>query len=188
MNSFMRKRLGFTLLELLVVIAIIGILMGILFTGWGYISEKQKRKKAKLEIVGLKNAVSEFLSDYGQYPNCPKEICTPGECLFMSLAGFHNEDGGLELPPYPPKIPTHLFQFDLSSFDHSEIPDLSHGGGLSLQIWLARTLGKDPAFLDPWGNEYIYEFPIKEGGHGYLLFSMGPDGKTGDDFRQDDIK
>ena len=182
------KRKGFTLLELLAVIAIIGILMSILFTGWGYISEQQANKKAKLEIVGLKNAVTEFFSDYGEYPNCPKEICTPGECLFMSLAGFHNEDGGLELPPYPPKIPTHLFHFDLSAFDQTEIPDLSHDGGKSLQLWLAQSLGKDPAFLDPWGNEYVYEFPIENGGSGYLLFSMGPDGKTGEDYSADDIR
>lgn len=179
---------AFTLIELMVVIVIIGILLGILFTGWGYINEQQARKKAKLEIVGLKNAVDEYLADYGECPNCPKKICTPGETLFMSLAGFHNENGTLELPPYPSKIPSHLFRYDLSAFDESEIPDLSHGGGQSLQLWLANTLGKDPAFLDPWGNEYVYEFPLKDGGPGYLLFSMGPDGKTGDEFSEDDIK
>ena len=185
----MRQRLkAFTLIELMVVIVIIGILLGILFTGWGYISEQQAIKKAKLEIVGLKNAVDEYLADYGKYPNCPNEICTSGETLFMSLAGFHNENGSLELPPYPSKIPTHLFHYDLSAFDESEIPDLSHEGGVSLKLWLAQTLGKDPAFLDPWGNEYVYEFPLEDGGPGYRLFSMGPDGKTGDQFRQDDIK
>ncbi len=185
----MRQRLkAFTLIELMVVIVIIGILLGILFTGWGYISEQQAIKKAKLEIVGLKNAVDEYLADYGKCPNCPNEICTSGETLFMSLAGFHNENGGLELPPYPSKIPTHLFHYDLSAFDESEIPDLSHERGVSLKLWLAQTLGKDPAFLDPWGNEYVYEFPLKDGGPGYRLFSMGPDGKTGDQFSQDDIK
>ena len=114
-----KKQKGFSLLELLVVIAIIGILMGILFTGWGYISRKQASQKAKLELVGLKNAVNEYLADFGEYPNCPKGICTPGETLFMSLAGFHNENGSLELPPYPSKIPTHLFHFDLLSFENS---------------------------------------------------------------------
>ena len=183
-----KKQKGFSLLELLVVISIIGILIGILFTGWGYISRKQASQKAKLELVGLKNAVNEYLADFGEYPNCPKGICTPGETLFMSLAGFHNENGGLELPPYPSKIPTHLFHFDLSAFDQTEIPDISHGGGMSLQLWLAQTLGKDPAFLDPWGNEYVYEYPLEEGGEGYQIFSMGPDGKTGDEHSKDDIR
>ena len=184
----MVRRNAFTLIELLVVITIIGILMGIIFTGWNYINEQQYRKKAKLEIVGLKNAVDEFLSDFGAYPNCPNEVCTPGETLFMSLAGFHNESGGLELPPYPSKIPTHLFHFDLSAFDETEMPEFSHEGGKSLQLWLAKTLCKDPAFLDPWGNEYVYEYPLEDGGPGYRLFSTGPDGKTGDEFSVDDIR
>ena len=38
---------------------------------------------------------------------------------------------------------------------------------------LATTLGKDPAFIDPWGNEYVYEFPLENGGAGYRLFSNG---------------
>ena len=138
---------AFTLIELMVVIVIIGILLGILFTGWGYISEQQAIKKAKLEIVGLKNAVDEYLADYGKCPNCPNEICTSGETLFMSLAGFHNENGSLELPPYPSKIPTHLFHYDLSAFDESEIPDLSHEGVFPLKLWLAQTLGKIQRFL-----------------------------------------
>ena len=104
-----QRERAFTLIELMVVIIIIGILLGILFTGWNYINEQQASKKAKLEVVGLKNAVDEYLADYGEYPNCPKGICTPGETLFMSLAGFHNENGSLELPPYTSKIPTHLF-------------------------------------------------------------------------------
>ena len=115
----------------MVVIAIIGILLGILFTGWNYINDQQYRKKTELEIVGLRNAIDEYLTDFGEYPNCPKEICTPGETLFMSLAGFHNENGGLELPPYPSKIPSHLFHYDLLAFDETEIPQISHDGGKS---------------------------------------------------------
>lgn len=183
-----QRERAFTLIELMVVIIIIGILLGILFTGWNYINEQQASKKAKLEVVGLKNAVDEYLADYGEYPNCPKGICTPGETLFMSLAGFHNENGSLELPPYTSKIPTHLFHYDLSAYDEMEIPDISHGGGTSLQLWLAKTLGKDPAFIDPWGNEYVYEFPLEDGGPGYRLFSKGPDGKTGEEFTADDVR
>lgn len=38
--------------------------------------------------------------------------------------------------------------------------------------------------LDPWGSEYIYEFPGKHNENGYDLMSMGPDGRVGGD---DDI-
>jgi general secretion pathway protein G len=34
--------------------------------------------------------------------------------------------------------------------------------------------------LDPWGNEYVYRNPGK-GGSGFDLYSLGPDGKEGDD-------
>ena len=61
-----QRERAFTLIELMVVIIIIGILLGILFTGWNYINEQQASKKAKLEVVGLKNAVDEYLADYGE--------------------------------------------------------------------------------------------------------------------------
>lgn len=37
---------------------------------------------------------------------------------------------------------------------------------------------------DPWGNDYIYEFPGKRNSSSYDLMSMGPDGRVGGD---DDI-
>ena len=49
------------------------------------------------------------------------------------------------------------------------------------------TLGKDPAFIDPWGNEYVYEFPREDGAMD-MLFSMGPDGKTTEGYTEDDIR
>jgi general secretion pathway protein G len=47
----------------------------------------------------------------------------------------------------------------------------------------------DGGLLDPWGNEYKYDFPGRIKNHGYDLWSDGPDGKTdksvggGDDIR-----
>ena len=38
--------------------------------------------------------------------------------------------------------------------------------------------------IDPWGDDYIYEYPGKHNKNGYDLFSAGPDGKPGTD---DDI-
>jgi general secretion pathway protein G len=37
---------------------------------------------------------------------------------------------------------------------------------------------------DPWGGEYIYEFPGRRNPDSYDLFSMGPDGRAGN---EDDI-
>ncbi|MEC8043022.1 MAG: type II secretion system protein GspG [Verrucomicrobiota bacterium] len=186
MSQFVKR--GFTLIELVVVLGIISILVTILFTSFSYFHELQKTKKAKMEIAALKTAVESYRTQFGALPNCKGEVCTPSECLFLSLAGYHNVDGTLEIPPYPSTIPTDLFSYDLNSFDLGEIPDLSHGGGNSIMIWLAETLGKDPAFLDPWGQEYVYEYPEEGSGVVFTIYSKGPDGKTGEEFSSDDIR
>ena len=32
--------------------------------------------------------------------------------------------------------------------------------------------------IDPFGNPYVYEYPRSDGHSGFLLFSMGEDGKA----------
>jgi general secretion pathway protein G len=42
--------------------------------------------------------------------------------------------------------------------------------------YLSRGLPKDP-----WGNEYVYRYPGQENPDGFDLYSMGPDGREGND-------
>ena len=172
---------GFTLVELLVVLAIVGILISLMFKGYFYVLDKQADKQARVELSALKVSIENYRRSFNGYPTCPQKVCTPGECLFLSLAGFHNEKGTLEMPPYPATISTHLFGYDLESYDITQIPDIEHNEGKSLMLWLSQMLGKDVAFIDPWGNEYVYEYPREDEAPGFRLFSMGPDGKTGED-------
>ena len=57
MNSLIkskRSQSAFTLVELMVVIVVIGIVGGIIFSGAGYLFEKQAIKQAKVEVeVGI---------------------------------------------------------------------------------------------------------------------------------------
>ena len=180
---------GFTLVELLVVLAIVGVLLSFTLKGYFYVLEKQAFKQARVELAALKVSIENYRRSFNGYPNCPEKVCTPGECLFLSLAGFHNEKGTLEIPPYPSTISPHLFGYDHTSYDVSKIPDIKHNDGKSLMTWLSEILGKDVAFKDPWGNEYVYEYPMKDGSTGYRLFSMGPDGKTGEaEWEVDDLE
>ncbi len=180
---------GFTLVELLVVLAIVAVLISLMFKGYFYVLEKQADKQARVELTALKVSIEEYRRAFNGYPTCPQNVCTPGECLFLSLAGFHNEKGTLELPPYPPTISTHLFGYDLKSYDLTQIPDVEHNEGKSLMLWLSEMLGKDVAFIDPWGNEYVYEYPREDKGPGFRLFSKGPDGKTGEpEWSADDLE
>ena len=174
------KLRGFTLIELLVVLSIVGVLLGLMFRGYFYVLDKQAHKQADVELEALRVSIETYRRSFQGYPTCPQKVCTPGECLFLSLAGFHNEKGTLEMPPYPATISTHLFGYDLNSYDRSQIPEVEHNEGDSLMRWLSETLGKDVAFIDPWGSEYVYEYPREDESPGYRLFSMGPDGKTGE--------
>ncbi len=38
--------------------------------------------------------------------------------------------------------------------------------------------------LDPWGNPYVYDYPGKHNTRGFDLYSMGPDGRAGN---EDDV-
>jgi general secretion pathway protein G len=44
--------------------------------------------------------------------------------------------------------------------------------------------------LDPWGNQYTYDYPGKHNANGYDIMSMGPDGRanTDDDITNWDAK
>ena len=179
---------GFTLIEILVVILILGILIGLIFGSMNYVMESQALKKAKVDAELLKSSVEEYKARYGAYPHCPKEICTPGECLFLSLAGFHNEKGNLQIPPYQATLNPDLLDYDLGAYNPAEIPPATHEGKQGLLAWFAELLGKDVAFKDSWGNEYVYEFPREDGASGFRIYSLGPDGKEGKGFDEDNIE
>ena len=179
---------GFTLIEILIVILILGILLGLVFLSTSYVFENQALKKATVDVELLKTSVEEYKVRHEAYPNCPNDICTPGECLFLSLAGFHNEDGNLQIPPYQPTLSPDLLNYDFSSFNPAQIPPLARNGKQGLLAWFAELLGKDVAFKDPWGNEYVYEFPREDGASGPRIYSLGPDGREGDGFDEDNIE
>lgn len=45
--------------------------------------------------------------------------------------------------------------------------------------WRGPYLKKSTIPRDPWGNEYIYQYPGRYNPDGYDLMSMGPDGRVG---------
>jgi general secretion pathway protein G len=51
--------------------------------------------------------------------------------------------------------------------------------------WHASYFNPPEVPIDPWGNNYIYEFPGKHNPSSYDLMSVGPDGKEG---TSDDIR
>jgi len=52
----------------MVVIVVIGIVGGIIFSGAGYLFEKQAIKQATVEVEVLRVALDEFKREYGDFP------------------------------------------------------------------------------------------------------------------------
>lgn len=44
-----------------------------------------------------------------------------------------------------------------------------------------------PIGVDPWGNDYIYEWPGNDGDDSYILLSFGADGQEGGEGNNEDI-
>jgi len=55
----------------------------------------------------------------------------------------------------------------------------------NIKNWNGKYLPK-PLKLDPWGTEYYYKFPGKDGNE-YTLMSLGADGKLGGEDQEQDI-
>ena len=49
------------------------------------------------------------------------------------------------------------------------------------QNWHGPYLKKSSIPTDPWNNPYVYRYPGSHNVNGYDLFSMGPDGREGND-------
>ena len=70
MNKTLRpRRRAFTLIELLTVIAVIGILASILIPTVGAAKKAANKAKTKAQFVGWANALQNFKSTYGYYPD-----------------------------------------------------------------------------------------------------------------------
>ena len=160
---------GFTLIELMVVIIVIGIVGGIIFSGAGYLFDKQSIKTAQTEIEVLKTALDEYKREYGSYPKTfDYQGKDSSRILLHSLYGTHEliDEEWTRLDPsdYRRKlIPVDKFSFLLFAEDDSGTFNLDED---------------DHYLIDPWGEPYVYEFYRKDGNAGFLLYSKGPDRKS----------
>ena len=51
----------------------------------------------------------------------------------------------------------------------------------NVQDWRGPYFKQSTIPVDPWNNQYVYRFPGQHNTSGYDLFSMGPDGREGND-------
>ena len=179
MNSlvkYKKSKGAFTLVELMVVIVVIGIVGGIIFSGAGYLFEKQAIKQAKVEVEVLEIALDEFKREYGDFP---ETFDNEGEMasfiLFHSLYGTHQLS--LDTETWE-RVEVSEFRKNLLPVDKMTLETLSDNGSEKFNF-----SEFDHFLVDPWGEPFIYQFPRQDGHGGFLLYSKGPDQK-GDPFNE----
>jgi prepilin-type N-terminal cleavage/methylation domain-containing protein len=181
-----RHAAGFTLIELMAVVTIIIILAGLVVGGMGFVSERQAKEKAKVQLALLTKALEEYKLDFGTYPpttNVSKGAATSA-ILFKALYWDSDNDGSGAGQDDDQKI--YLPQLDPTS---------------GKQGWTTGTPGNNTKITDPWGNDYRYITAVNASGQpnsncqnpDFDLWSVGKDADTNpttpsDRKNRDDIK
>ncbi len=185
MKSNTRKtRIGFTLIELLVVIAIMLILASIGVGGFGFVQDRQKKEKARVQMALLSKAIEEYKLDMGEYPPTTDKTgslsgpngTSTSSILFDYLYWDSDRDGTVGIADTDQKIYV------------PELDPVNNKQGWTTNIPPASATTK---ITDPWGNEYCYRSaygsPAVNGtapentntqNPDFDLWSMGKDGKS----------
>ena len=187
MKSIQRKhRAAFTLIEMMAVITIIVILAGLVIGGLGFVTERQAKEKAKVQMSLLSKALEEYKLDNGTYPATPDSANGEGASaiLFKALYWDSDNDG----QGVPGDADQKIY-----------VPELDPAVGK--QGWTTGTASAATKIYDPWGGEYRYRTATNAAGAAntntqnpdFDLWSVGKDaatnpGTVSDKKNRDDIK
>lgn len=160
---------GFTLLEVLLVIAIVAVLFTIAFGAFRGAKQRAGISRAHAELATLSTALEEFKRHYGDYPHTGGQSpAAAATTLFNALIGIHGPRG-LAGGRLNGPVLVELSKFSLEQpLDDSRADDRD---------------ASTNAFVDPWGARYFYFYGAESGAGSPagapVLFSAGPDGRTG---------
>jgi prepilin-type N-terminal cleavage/methylation domain-containing protein len=144
-----RGKAAFTLIELMAVITIIVILAGLVVGGMGFVTERQAKEKAKVQLALLSKALEEYKLDMGTYPPTTDrtgKLTAAGTSTSSILYQALFKDGlDYTTPTTPPT------NWDVKKATKIYLPDLDPT--MSKQGW---TIVGKTTISDPWGNEYCY--------------------------------
>jgi general secretion pathway protein G len=169
-----RGQSAFTLIELMAVVTIIIILAGLVVGGLGFVTERQAKEKAKVQIALLSKAIEEYKLDMGKYPGSAENTPAAGtisaelyNALFWEGWEFSDKPDRADTPANPKATKIYLADLDPIS---------------SKQGWVTTSTAQKPPtaqkILDPWGKEYYYRKGTSAVNPDFDLWSAGKDGKT----------
>jgi general secretion pathway protein G len=186
-------RAAFTLIELMAVITIIVILAGLVVGGMGFVTERQAKEKAKVQLALLSKALEEYKLDMGTYPPTTDSAAGIGtsllyQALFYEGFEFSTDPGRADtIPPALPKA-TKIYLPDLD-------PTTTKQGWVTTATTVPKTIAT--GILDPWGKEYRYRTAVDAAGKpntntqnpDFDLWSYGKDGVNDPTIKlKDDIR
>ncbi|MES2475558.1 MAG: type II secretion system protein GspG [Verrucomicrobiota bacterium] len=161
---------AFTLVELMAVITIIVILASLVVKGMSFVTDKQAKSKAQVQIELMSKAIQEYKLDMGKYPgvddNSPANGSKMSEELYEAL--FYE---GYDFAENPGRNDA-----DLATKIY--LPELDPSS--SKQGWTGPAT-KIPArtqIKDPWGREFRYRKGNNAQNPDFDLWSTGKDGES----------
>lgn len=151
-KDMLRQR-GFSLIELLVVISVIAILSGIFFGAGAFLFKSMNTKDAKAQIAVLRTALEDYYREEGEFPLTDEQSLSERSAILLNvLSGTHD-------------VNNEPLTDSIRSFIPRDKLLIKQTEGISYLI-------------DPWDNPIVFEYPRLDLHDGFLLFSMGPDGKS----------
>jgi type II secretion system protein G len=177
---------AFTLIELMAVITIIVILASLVVGGMGFVSERQNKEKAKVQIALLSKALEEYKLDMGIYPQTENTATglLQTEELYQVLF-YEGYDYVKNNAPTDWKKTINGVDFPKSTKIY--LADLDPTSTKQSWVKSAATVPtRIKKIVDPWGNEYGYRTATNARNTpnadtqnpDFDLWSSGKDGKT----------
>ena len=183
---------AFTLIELMAVITIIVILAALVVGGLGYVTDKQAKSKASVQIALLSKALEAYKLDMGNYPLTADTTTGLGNSIASLYAPLFYEGYDYLKQISPPatwtkKIGTVDFAKSTTIYLAALDPTATKQG------WVDSVAGTNPVppasatIKDPWGTEYRYRTAQPLTGTtpnaatqnpDFDLWSSGKDGRT----------
>lgn len=181
-----QKHRAFTLIELMAVVTIIVILAGLVVGGLGFVTERQAKEKAKVQIALLSKAIEEYKLDMGRYPGDAINTGIAGTGMTNQLYAelfYEGYDYNRQANP-PATWEKTVSGVKVPKSTKIYLPDLDPIS--SRQGWVTKPASGNippaalstPFIADPWGNPYRYRKGRDAQNPDFDLWSAGKDGKT----------
>lgn len=149
---------AFTLIELLVVITIIAVLASLSIAAAGGVQLAAKKATAHNDLIQLVNAVTNYYTDYGQYPPPASTAPTTDYCYGpANLSSGYTNDLLMDVLRCPPNsTDQNIATLNPRGIKYLQVSDVKNSNAPRSGILPIASGGlKKGTWVDPWGQPYV---------------------------------